>query len=77
MTANLPVGFVTNSGSIIGDIERIDNVPVEDISKLWKGEQGLRLLAACFALPALSRAGLMADGNPTYSIYDEQGYLPE
>ncbi|KAI9860550.1 MAG: hypothetical protein M1824_003075 [Vezdaea acicularis] len=36
MTANLPVGFVTNSGSIIGDIERIDNVPVEDISKLWK-----------------------------------------
>jgi hypothetical protein len=37
MTTNLPKGFVTNSESITGDIERIDTVDVEEISQLWKG----------------------------------------
>ncbi|KAI9866271.1 MAG: hypothetical protein M1813_001393 [Trichoglossum hirsutum] len=36
MTTNLPKGFVTNSESIPGDIERIDTVDVEEIFKLWK-----------------------------------------
>ncbi|KAI9772667.1 MAG: hypothetical protein M1840_000262 [Geoglossum simile] len=36
MTTNLPKGFVTNSKSITGDIERIDIVDVEDIFQLWK-----------------------------------------
>ncbi|KAI9780515.1 MAG: hypothetical protein M1839_006633 [Geoglossum umbratile] len=36
MTTNLPKGFVTNSESITGDIERIDTVDVEEIFQLWR-----------------------------------------
>ena len=38
MTAKLPVGFVQNSADISNDIRRIPKVPVEDITKLWKGK---------------------------------------
>ncbi|KAH0544612.1 hypothetical protein FGG08_001261 [Glutinoglossum americanum] len=36
MTTNLPKGFVTNSESIPGDIERIGTVDVEEIFQLWR-----------------------------------------
>lgn len=35
--AGLPEGLVTNSETITQEIDSIDHVDVEDITKLWKG----------------------------------------
>ena len=37
MASGLPQGLLTNSQSISGNIERVDRVAIEDISRLWQG----------------------------------------
>lgn len=37
MSGGLPEGLVTSTDSIEGEIESVDRVAVEDITKLWKG----------------------------------------
>lgn len=47
MAEGLPEGLVVNNHRITGEIERVDRVVVEDITKLWKG----------IVLPMLCQAG--------------------
>lgn len=43
MSGGLPEGLVTSTDSIEGEIESVDRVAVEDITKLWKGRM-LRMM---------------------------------
>lgn len=38
MTTSLPEGIITNTDTISGDIEQVEEVTVEDVYRLWKGE---------------------------------------